>query len=50
MRRLRLLESHDGDFGFCPANPQLYHTLVKLPQAMRPAIAFPALGRRLMTG
>jgi hypothetical protein len=29
MRRRRATESHDGDFGFCPASPQLYRTLVK---------------------
>jgi hypothetical protein len=41
------LKSHDGHFGFCPANSQLYHAVVKPITGGRP---YPALGRSLVTG
>jgi hypothetical protein len=51
MRRSGLVQSHDGHFGFCPANSQLYRAVVKAHGVAGPAIAaVPALGRRPATG
>jgi hypothetical protein len=50
MRRPDVPESHEGDFGFLQANPQLYRTLVKSEGRAALGPAAPALGRPPPTG
>ncbi len=41
MRRGRSADSHDGYFGFCPANSQLYRLVVKSSQGKTPRLVDP---------
>src|SRR5579862_7779436 len=44
------MESHDGDFGFLQANPQLYRAVVKPAEGKEPACFAPALSCSWQTG